>query len=920
MLRITVSTSAQAASAYFNAELSRGDYYAEKGELVGTWQGRGARLLGLEGEAVERESFAALAGNYDPETGEQLTPRQKANRRAGYDFTFSAPKSVSVFREYLLETGREAQAERLRLAFERAVNDTMAEAEGDIRVRLRGKGQDSDAVTGNMVWAGFTHFQSRPVDGWADPHLHYHAFAMNLTHDGQGWKAGQFGEIKRDATYYQEAFHARLAAGLRSEGYGVESSSRDFELTGIGRETVEKFSRRTAEVEADAKARGVETDGLKSELGARTRATKDEGLPADETRLRNMARLDQTERDAFERLAGGDTDGGPSGMSATEALDYALAHTFERQSTTDERRLAAEALNISAGSVQPAELWGLLAERQDVLRVIENGRSTVTTRRALHEEQSMVDLARDGRGQVIPLRAYGQQQGKEHAFKREWLSEEQRAAVLHILDSPDRVTAIRGGAGTGKTSMLQEASEAITELSGKQAVVLAPSAQASRGVLREEGFAEADTVARFLADREFAESARNGIIIVDEAGLVGTPTMARVLQTATELKARVVLQGDTSQHASVERGDALRYLEQRGAVRTAELGTIRRQESAAYRDAVQALAGGNVEDGLDRLEKLGAVREVEGREERHGELAAAFVAAAEAGETALVVAPTHREGRSVSEAIRGRLKDGGHLGESREVDQLVATNFTEAQAGTAENYAPGMVVAFHRDAKGFKKGRRATVKEVKRGVVTVDVDGETKTLPLKAAGRFSVYESRKLQLAQGDLVRLTGGGFDVDRGRVNNGACYRVVGFDQAGNVQLEGSGAAKPRTLPASFGLLTHGYVTTSHASQGRTVDRVFIAQGAESAGAASREQFYVSVSRARRSVAIYTDSKAELLEAVRRSGARKAAADVLEGQKPKAKGWRQLKDRVEHFVAAMKEQAKRLAPPKLPTPEPER
>ena len=917
MLRITVSTSGQAAANYFNAELSRGDYYAEKGELVGKWQGQGATLLGLEGKAVEREAFACLASNQHPESGEKLTPRQKSNRRAGYDFTFSAPKSVSVLREYLLETDRHAQAEQLRIAFERAVSDTMQEAEQDMRVRLRAKGQQGDAVTGTMVWAGFTHFQSRPVDGWADPHLHHHAFAMNLTHDGKGWKAGEFGEIKRDAVYYQEAFHARLAAELQEQGYGVQTDARDFELAGIGRETVEKFSRRTAEVEADAQARGVEADSLKSTLGARTRANKDEGLPADETRRVNVSRLSEAERIAFERQAQGEADGSPR-QTADQAVDYALRHVFTRQSSCDEKRLASEALKISGGSFRPGELWDALHARRDVLRSRGEGRRTVTTQTAWKEEVDMVQRAQDGRGQAIPLSLHGKHRGIEnYAFKRQWLSDEQKAAVRHIIEGSDRVTAIRGGAGTGKTSMLQEAVEAISELSGKPAVVLAPSIQASRGVLREEGFSKADTLAQFLQDRDFAETARGGVIIVDEAGLVGTPDMSALLQTADRLRARVVLQGDTRQHASVERGDALRYLEQSGAVRTAELGTIRRQENATYRAAVGDLAAGKVKQGLARLHKLGAVHEMTDRSERHTALAEGFLSAAAAGESALVVAPTHREGRAVSKAIRDKLRDVGHLGEGRTVSQLVASNFTEAQAERAENYAPGMVVAFHRRAEGgFKPGDRVQVQEVSTQGVRVGVAGQVKTLPLSQAKRFTVYESREIEVAQGDLVRVTGSGKDSAGERIHNGSYYRVAGFDADGGIRLEGDKKAKSRVIGADFGHLAHGYVSTSHSSQGRTVDHVLIAQSSESMPAASREQFYVSVSRGRKSVAIYTDNAAELQDSIQRSGARMGAQAVKDSQAEPPQRWHEMKERVATFIKAMKERAQSASPPRFPEP----
>src|SRR5665213_206933 len=99
------------------------------------------------------------------------------------------------------------------------------------------------------------------------------------------------------------------------------------------------------------------------------------------------------------------------------------------------------------------------------------------------------------------------------------------------------------------------------QLTGKSVVMLAPSAQASRGVLRDEGFKDADTLARFLLDDKMQATAANGIIWLDEAGLVGTKTMAALFDVAGTVNARIVLAGDKRQMASVERGSALRTLE-----------------------------------------------------------------------------------------------------------------------------------------------------------------------------------------------------------------------------------------------------------------------------------------------------------------------------------------------------------------------
>ncbi|MGC4089421.1 MAG: MobF family relaxase [Polyangiaceae bacterium] len=918
MLRITASVGNGAAS-YFNAELSRGDYYAGKGDVAGRWHGNAAALLGLEGD-VTREQFVALVSNRHPETGEQLTPRQRDDRRSGYDFTFSVPKSVSAFYEYLQASGRSEQAAVLLDGFKGAVRATMAELEADMRVRVRAGGQSGDRVTGNLVWAEFVHFQSRPVDGVADPHLHSHAYALNLTHDGKGWKAGEFGSIKRDATYYQEAFHARMGRALESLGYAVETRGKGFELVGVERATIAKFSRRTAEVERAAEKLGVTSDKLKEKLGARTRANKDEGLSPEATRAAFLERLDDRERAVFARIAGGG-DAPPHAPEPTQgaehdreaaalAVDFALAHSFERASALPEKRVLAEALRVGVGHVTPEEVGRALAERSDVVRAELGGQGMLTTSDVLKEEAAMLRFAKSGKAQQLPLAGFRSHVEKglrePYAFQRAWLSDEQKEAVLHVIHNTDTVVGIRGGAGTGKTAMLQEAVEAVGNLTGKAPVVLAPSAQASRGVLREEGFQNADTVARFLQDKEMQQQAKGGVIFVDEAGLLGSRTMHALFQVAKAQNARVVLQGDVGQHASVERGDALRLLEERGGVAFAELTTIRRQRPKAYREAIGAIAKGDVRGGFAALDAMGAIVEVKDGT-LHAQAARAYLDATARGESALVVSPTHAEGASVTASIRDALKASGKLGEARDILQLHATGWTEAERGRAESYSPGQVVTFHRRATGFRPGERATVEAIEDGRVLVTTQsGERRTLPLAAAKSFQVFEARTMELAVGDVVRATQNSRDVAGACINNGSVYRVEGFrSDGGVVLLDGNG--KQKEVRADFGHISHAYCATSHSAQGRTVDRVFVAQSAESLAASSREQFYVSASRGRLSVQVFTDSKAELQSAIERSGQRMSAGDVAAGAKQTAQPEQEtMRKRVKAFQRKVLERAR--------------
>jgi conjugative relaxase-like TrwC/TraI family protein len=220
------STDTKAAKDYFTEHLSRSDYYLRDAqETVGQWHGRGAELLGLSGQ-VDKDSYFRLCENLDPKTGEQLTPRTKAERRVLYDFTFDAPKSATL----AYELGGD---ERILDAFRASVKETMGEMEDAMRVRVRVSGSREDRASCNMVWGEFIHRTTRPVDGIPDPQLHCHAGAFNASFDPveERWKAGEFGNLVRDKGYYQAAFHSRFAGKMVALGYGIERDGNSFRLS-----------------------------------------------------------------------------------------------------------------------------------------------------------------------------------------------------------------------------------------------------------------------------------------------------------------------------------------------------------------------------------------------------------------------------------------------------------------------------------------------------------------------------------------------------------------------------------------------------------------------------------------------------------------------------------------------------------------
>lgn len=857
--------SARQAKDYYTAALEGGDYYTAE-EQKASWCGELCKRLGL-GSEVTAKTFASLVDNRHPLTGETLTQRTNEARTVGYDINFHVPKSVSVVHMV-------SQDDRILEAIRTSVNETMRELEKQTRTRVRIDKQQSERETGELLWGEFLHPTTRPEDGVPDPHLHVHCVVFNATFDKteNRIKAAHFRDIKRDMPYYEAAFYSRLSWRLGELGYGIERDGKKWEIAGVPESVRQKFSRRTTAIEKLAKKLGITDPKQKAELGAKTRSRKTKRTKVEEMRREWLDRMTPDERKTVEKVVRQTRNPAKQDerAAASDALDQAIAHRFERESVVAEPRLRESALRLGLGNFRPEALQDAAREHRDLLRRREDTQTLVTTRQVLAEEQAMLSFAREGRGACPSLEG-----------NRPWepgyanLNKQQVRAVGHLLRSRDRVMLLRGGAGTGKTALLRETAKAI-ESRGKRVTVLAPTAEASRGVLRGAGFEKADTVAKFLSDGELQKSAKDGVIWVDEAALLGTPTMKRLFEAAKQANARVVLCGDSRQHAPIERGDAMRLLESRVGLVPAELTEIVRQRGT-YKEAVEAISKGEFDRGVAVLDRLDAIRQLPGTD--WVPLVTDYMESVQRGRSSLVVAPTHAVGTEISTLIRSSLQREGRLGqEERLLPQLSDLRWTAGERSDAARYQPGQVVQFHRAAgKGtnaFKPGERLAVsgRDGKGNVLVKGEDGRNRILPVKMAANFTVSEEKLLRVAAGEQLRATGGGKTLDgKHRLNSGVVYQLSGFTPEGNLKLSNGWI-----VGRDFARLDHGYVATSHAAQGRTVDWVFVAQSRAALGASSAEQFYVSVSRGREGVRVYTDDRAALAAAIAKTSHRRSAVEL--------------------------------------------
>ncbi len=886
MLSIEHSNNVAAAVRYFRENLAQADYYCEKTSIIGKWHGKLTNRLGLDGE-VKAEDFEKLLYNTNPNTGERLTARNSANRRPLYDCTFSSAKSASIL---LAITGDK----EILAAHQKAVKDAMTALQADLQTQM-GTGQTKHyQTTGQGIWAEFVHEFSRPlkreIDGKnayvPDPQLHSHCTLINATfHKGQNrYRAIEMSNVKRMAPFYEAIYHSAYAQYLKKAGYEVEKRGKRWELKCVSREMIEKFSGRTLEIEALAKERGIINAKAKAALGRLTRNDKHQSISDDKLPNHWKDRLTLSEYQAIMTAKGKEKDGedkgsGDTQITAERAVNLSLSHHLQRNSSVQEKRALAYAIDLTSGVLPSDAVIKELQSRDNIIRGEYRTLPIITTKEMLRSEAALIEKATASRNTKAPL-------NPEYEIQNQTLNDGQKAAVNHVLQSEDEIIMVAGDAGVGKTTLFQSVKDGV-EQTGKRMYAFAPSSDASRKVLREKGFKDADTIAKLLQDKELQNKLKNNAVLIDEAGLVPVGTMNKLFDISKEQNARLILSGDYKQHSPVEAGDALKLLETHSKLPVARVNEIVRQQKAArHKEVIEKLANGiglksnsekrkdEVVKAFDKLDTNGNVIEITEREKREKQIAQDYLKETTAKNAdVMVVAPTHREKDAITQNIRQTLTENKRLGEQKQFAKLQDKQLSNAEKELTQSYLPQDVVLFHKNVAPFKAGEKYKVSEItdKGQVLVTSQSHETNPLPQDNRDRYSVYKKERIEIAQNDKIRITKNMRALSGKELNNGQVFDVKGFDKTGNIKLSNN-----QTIAKNAEHIDYGYVSTSFKSQGRDSKTVLIAQSSDSLGASNDRQFYVSVSRASENCRVYTDDKDALRRAVSRSGDTMSAHEV--------------------------------------------
>jgi len=771
-----IGAGAGRAAQYYTEEFHKEDYYAKGKEPPGRLVG--GRSLGLDGEDVRAEDLRALFEGKNP-AGKELVQGAGPSHAPGWDMVFSAPKSVSV----LWGTGDETTRKAIEAAHEKAVKEALSFL-GEHSLAdacRRGKGGAHREAPSELLVATFQHGTSREHD----PQLHTHALLLNVARRKDGsWGALQPDGIYRDVKLVSALYRAELASQLRERlSLAMERDGEALRVVGVDKEVERAFSKRRQAIEAEMAESGRQ--GLKAAAVAAltTRSKKQEkdrevlfsewkeqaaalgfspekAMDASRAALRDRQAREQAELGRREILA----------SSRTETLvEHALSLVSEQHSTFSRHRLyeriALEGQEHSSAK-ELRETFALAHGARELVSLEgkdRRGEDLYTTLPMRLLEERLIARGKEmaARTQEVASLALLSNAGHEGlSAKMASLSREQQGVVAHVTQGR-ALTLVQGWAGAGKSTTMAAARE-VFEVQGARVVGVAPTGKAAEN-LTQGSQIPAQTIDAFLLSKGNALAGQGrGVLVVDEAAMVGSRKMEALLRVAQERDARVVLVGDSRQLAPIDAGAPFRVLET--AIGSCSLQEIRRQEILWQREAVKAFAEGRALEGLQAYREAGLLVASETGTARDDALIASWKkATVEQESQALILATTNAHVKSLNEAARAEWAKAGRVsGKEHTFEVRLRDGAQEERA-----FRKGDRIVFTKNDRdvGVKNGQFGTVEQI-------------------------TFRGQK----RGAQVKVT-----LDDGR--------AVSFNVGTYAHIE------------------HGYASTVYKAQGSTIERVFVA-----------------------------------------------------------------------------------------------
>lgn len=808
-------------------------YYDNESGALGIWWTNRANNNELNirpDSIIDTSVLVNLANGIDPVTGDSLIQNssgKKTNRLAGYDNTFSAPKSVSALWAAADDDGRIA----IEKAHDDAVKKSLAYINdaGFIETR-RGKGGSRREAPKTVVSAIFKHHTSRA----GDPQLHSHCILLNVCVREDGTTGTLDNALIMDNKMAIGAFYrAELARNLQNAiGCNIVRDDKAFEIAGVPEDLIEKWSKRRVSIEQEIKDAGLlegskadtekeavagVTASAKQVASYATRVKKDEVKRLDELEeiwKQELAEVGYTYEEIKERIARSkeifDDQKLSQDVIVEELILRAIAEKLDTDATIAKQDLLAVAFQACQGVCEPRKALTIISNLIESRELIELGTNSknqfcYVTPYYFNLEREMI---RDAKSRLNE-REFVSQEVVERVLKtKETMSDEQADAVRHALNR-DGVSIVQGSAGSGKSFSLGTVAE-IARAEGKNVWVTAPSWKAVSVVAEDTKTPESNALALtgllLALEKGEVKWDKDSIVLLDEAGMVGTSAMVGILRYAKEAGAKLVLSGDVRQLQSVQAGSALRAID--GQIGNSQIAKIRRQSVDWMRRASENFAKGNAADALQMYYDAGKIAFANDLPDAVSTLTRDYIndLIANPSESRLIVTTKNATVYQINASVRAELRAMGEL-----ADDVVSVKTINRRGENVE--------------MGLAKGDRIIFGE------TVEFDNVTiNNSDLATVENVWVKD---------DVAFMT---VKLDKGETVSAPISSFIG-KRPNNVSAEDKVSLK----------VQHGYAITVHSSQGTTVDKTFVLNDT----AQTSENIYVAMTRHRKDCKLYCDGK---------------------------------------------------------------
>lgn len=634
------------------------DYYSGEGEAEGRWLGDAAKDLGLDG-AVEADQLTAMLTGHNPATGEPLGLRAVGGRGAvpGFDLTFSVPKSASL----LWALGDADTSAAVTAALDRSLDAALGYLQREACWTRRGA--DAEFVRGNgFLAAGYLHRSSRN----GDPQVHVHALVANATQGPDGkwtrlYHPAIYEHAKTAGYIFEAQFRQELTQSLGARWQEVHNGIA--EIGGFDDAHLRAFSTRRAEI---VEAAGPGASARSRQIAnLTTREAKEQGVGSADFRQRWLEQAEGIGLDLSTVWTGEHTPDRPA--LTVEQLDLAVTEGVSHFDRRDVIQAVAGLLQHGGEAAEIERTADAFLASDAVLPISEGTKEPrFTTRRIWELERKALAAAERMRSQGVP--PAGELIAARVIRSRPTLKADQREMVRRLLCGSEGVTVVIGEAGTGKTYAIVAAAEGWAQ-AGIEFRAAAPTWRAAN-VMRSEGLS-ATSIASLLGELDRAARAGTeglaggSVLLVDEAGMVDSATLARLIAQADDAGAKLVLVGDPQQLGEIEAGGLFGALAER--TEPIYLDQVIRHHHETDREAAKRIREGEGREALSLYRSEERVVVAPNAEVRREAMVRDWQEAFVGGEDAVMVAKRNADVVKLNELARAVMRERGRVG-SEEIE------------------------------------------------------------------------------------------------------------------------------------------------------------------------------------------------------------------------------------------------------------